>query len=73
MASLDQAIAALVTAKPHLDTTSAEITRGVSEGDDVAAALSAAEVRERAGVVRGAADKAVRLRPQSLRRRTSWT
>ncbi|MGH8793984.1 MAG: DddA-like double-stranded DNA deaminase toxin [Stackebrandtia sp.] len=57
MASLDDFIAAMEAAKPHLDAASADVARGCAEGDQVADFLAAAEVRERADVVRGAADK----------------
>ncbi|MGH8794280.1 MAG: DddA-like double-stranded DNA deaminase toxin [Stackebrandtia sp.] len=58
MAGLDDFVAALEAAKPHLDTAQTEIARGCSSGDEVASALAAAEVRERAEVVRDAADRA---------------
>ncbi|MGH8793207.1 MAG: EndoU domain-containing protein [Stackebrandtia sp.] len=57
MAGLDDFIAALEAAKPHLDAASVEVERGCAEGDQVADFLAAAEVRERAAMVSGAADK----------------
>ncbi|MGH8792386.1 MAG: DddA-like double-stranded DNA deaminase toxin [Stackebrandtia sp.] len=57
MAGLDDFIAALEAAKPHLDAASTEVARGCESGDDVASALAYFELPERAEMVRAASDR----------------